>query len=386
MKRIIATLSAVLMLFSLCGCTGGENAPTNSKGPTGANDTKDFDLTVSYDFDFGEKCASDGSCYFRYSTNRATLTEGRDKASVEKINAALDEAYDSLQSQLDETAEYAALFSDEGGAPLPLEYSFDTQVMRGDANVLSIAVDVYAYTGGVHGMSGRTVLNFDPRTGERLYFPDLGKDGDALSDFVLDYITQLAKGYSGYETVTLSTLPDLIENEQWYFTETGLMVYADEYQVASYAAGRMGFLVPYEELTGKVLDKYIPVYGSDSDAEMKADVSNAEGSEKHTIVGSAVVDAGGQEVLLTTSGKVYNLRIYYALLADGGMQLERQRDLFYRSSLDTSEGVTVTVYIPDVYCNVVVSYMTADGGFVKMGIFQSGKDGSVYLAPCDDLD
>ena len=164
------------------------------------------------------------------------------------------------------------------------------------------------------------------------------------------------------------------------------MVYADAYQVASYAAGRMGFLVPYEELTGKVLDKYIPVYGSDSDAEMKADVSNAEGSENHTIVGSAVVDAGGQEVLLTTSGKVYNLRIYYALLADGGMQLERQRDLFYRSSLDTSEGVTVTVYIPDVYCNVVVSYMTADGGFVKMGIFQSGKDGSVYLAPCDDLD
>ena len=104
MKRIIPTLSAVLMLFSLCGCTGGENAPTNSKAPTGANDTKDFDLTVSYDFDFGEKCASDGSCYFRYSTNRATLTEGCDKASVEKINAALDEAYDSLQSELDETS------------------------------------------------------------------------------------------------------------------------------------------------------------------------------------------------------------------------------------------------------------------------------------------
>lgn len=384
MKRIIATLSAALMLLSFSACTGGEDTPTNSKAPTGANDTKDVNLTVSYDFASGEKCASDGSCYFKYSTNRATLTEGCDKASVEKINAALDEAYDSLQSELDETAEYAKQLSDEG-ANLPFEYSFDTQVMRGDANVLSIAVDAYAYTGGVHGMSGRTVLNFDPRTGERLYFPDLGKDRDALSDFVLDYITQLAKGYSGYEAVTLSLLPDLIENEQWYFTETGLMVYADAYQVASYAAGRMGFLVPYEELSGKVLDKYIPVYGTDSDAEMKADVSNAEGSENHTVVGSAVVDADGQEVLLTTSGKVYDLRIYYATLADGGMQLVRQRDLFYRSSLDTSEGVTVTVYIPDAYCNVVVSYMTADGGFVRMGIFQSGEDGSVYLAPCDDL-
>lgn len=384
MKRIIATLSAALMLLSFSACTGGEDTPTNSKAPTGANDTKDFDLTVSYDFASGEESASDGSCYFKYSANRATLTEGCDKASAEKINAALTEVYDVLQGQIDETAEYAKQLSDEG-ANLPFEYGFDTQVMRGDANVLSIAVDVYAYTGGVHGLRSREVLNFDPQTGERIYFPDLGKDADAMSDFVLDYITQLAKGYSGYETVTLSLLPDLIENEQWYFTETGLMIYADEYQVASYAAGRMGFLVPYEALSGKVLDKYIPVYGKDSDAEMKADVSNAESSESCTIVGSAVADADGQEVLLTTSGKVYDLRIYYATLADGGMQLVRQRDLFYRSSLDASEGVTVTVYIPDAYCNVVVSYMTADGGFVRMGLFQSGKDGSVYLAPCDDL-
>lgn len=384
MKRIIATLSAALMLLSFSACTGGEVTPTNSKAPTGANDTKDFNLTVSLDFASGEESASDGNCYFKYSTNRATLTEGCDKASAEKINAALTEVYDALQGQLDSTLEYAKQLSDEG-ANLPFEYSFDTQVMRGDANVLSIAVDVYAYTGGVHGLRSREVLNFDPQTGERIYFPDLGKDADAMSDFVLDYITQLAKGYNGYETVTLSLLPDLIENEQWYFTETGLMIYADEYQVASYAAGRMGFLVPYEALSGKVLDKYIPVYGKDSDAEMKADVSNAEGSESCTIVGSAVADADGQEVLLTTSGKVYDLRIYYATLADGGMQLVRQRDLFYRSSLDLSEGVTVTVYIPDAYCNVVVSYMTADGGFVRMGLFQSGKDGSVYLAPCDDL-
>ncbi len=384
MKKIIATLSAALMLLSLCACTSGEDTPTTSKAPTAANDTKELNLTVSMDFESGEESASDGSCCFRYSTNRATVTEGRDEASVEKINAALTEVYDALQEQLDSTLESARQLAGEG-AYFPFEYSFDTQVMRGDANVLSIAVDAYTYTGGAHGMRGRAALNFDPQTGERLYFSDLGEDGDALRDFVLDYITQLAEDYGGYETVTLSMLPDLIENEQWYFTETGLMIYADVYQAASYAAGRMDFLVPYEELSGKVLDKYIPVYGTDSDAEMKADVSGAEGSESCEIVGSAVVDAEGQEVLLTTSGKVYDLRIYYATLADGGMQLERQRDLFYRSSLDASEGVTVTVYIPDVYCNVVVSYMTADGGFVRMGIFQSGKDGSVYLSSCDDL-
>ncbi len=382
MKRIIATLSAALMLFSLCACTGGEDTPANSKAPTGANDTKNYTLTASFDYDSGEECGSNGDCYFKYSTSRATLTEGCDKNSVEKINRALNELYDGIQSQIDSTGEYAKQLSDESGAPLPFEYGFDTQIMRGDANILSVAVDTYSYTGGLHGARSRAALNFDPKTGERLYFSDLGKDADALSDFVLDYITQLAKGYSGYETVTLSMLPDLIENEQWYFTETGLMIYADEYQVASYAAGRMGFLVPYEELSGKVLDKYIPVYGEGSDAEMKADVSDAEGSENYKIVGSSVVDAEGQEVLLTTSGKVYDLRIYYATLADGGMQLVRQRDLFYRSSLDSAEGVTVKVYIPDAYCNVVVSYMTADGGFVKMGIFQSGMDGSVYLAPC----
>lgn len=390
MKRIISTLLAALMLFSLCACTDGGTSPKDKDGKddSGKNDAKNDRLSVVFDYDSGESTADDGTKYFEYTESKATVTEGRDRLAVAKMNEELSSFYAELDEARGSTEKDAREFfiNSAGYDPLYFRFYADSFVMRGDSAVLSLCTDVYSYWGGAHGTSSRYVLNFDSVSGERIYFNDLSADSDALYDFVLKYITQLAKGYGGYEQISLESLPSLIDNEQWYFGTDGLTIYADAYQVASYAAGRIGFTISYEELSDLLYEKYIPTYGvSDNDEPMSAACPGELDLSESEKVGSIVIDPEGQEVVLTVDEEIYNLRIYGVVLADGGMELNKTSEYMYCSSLDTDEYLTVTVYIPDVYCNVVVSYMTANGTFVQRGIYQSGNDGSVYLDDCDGM-
>ena len=53
--------------------------------------------------------------------------------------------------------------------------------------------------------------------------------------------------------------------------------------------------------------------------------------------------------------------------------------------LDEGAGVAITAILPDVMTNLMVTYTAEDGTTAEYGIFQSGKDGSVFLLELDQV-
>ncbi len=123
--------------------------------------------------------------------------------------------------------------------------SYDSPVL------VSIKLDSYMYSGGAHGYGATTYLNFDKRTGEPLENWELFKNPDDFTAFaetkfriqenIPSNVDINATGFMFDKEVF--ELPDNIG-----FTQKGLELIYNQYEIASYADGQKTLVLPYDEL------------------------------------------------------------------------------------------------------------------------------------------
>jgi len=132
---------------------------------------------------------------------------------------------------------------------VPWEVIINSEVVFQSVYVITIAIDSYTFTGGAHGNSVITLLNFDPKTGD-LYTQD--HVIKTSPDF-----TALVKHYFKKETASKTT--DSSENyffgedfklpENIGFNDEGVIFLYNTYELASYAQGITEFTIPYNEIS-----------------------------------------------------------------------------------------------------------------------------------------
>ena len=159
------------------------------------------------------------------------------------------------------------------------------------------------------------------------------------------------------------------DGQNWYFSDKGLVVYANPYDIAPYVYGVMSFDIPYAALEEFISADFMPVAYEGENGIVLGDAGGAIDPETVNILDTITVDPDMQSVILSAEETVYNVRIYTA-----------ERTLWQRNYLTTGEGVEVISSIPDVLPNIGVYYQLADGTEVTRGIYQSGKDGSIILS------
>ncbi len=116
---------------------------------------------------------------------------------------------------------------------------------------LTVALETYAYTGGAHPNTYRTLLSFDRHTGQPLHLTDFVSDTTAL----LPIVEQAFREKQGIQpTRSLEEEGYFLQNGQFFLPQniaagrTGLIFYYNSYEIAAYALGPIEVVVPYEQL------------------------------------------------------------------------------------------------------------------------------------------
>lgn len=371
MKKTISMLLCCAMLGALCACQHGSDYEKRTYVPQ-------FDMTVSYGFEDKELKSDDGTTYYRQSLGTATISS-KDERAAERINSSLAELYVKFGADAEYTRRVAEDQTD--GEPIALSYYCAPSVTRCDTRVLSVVFDVSQDVGGIHADSTRTSRSYNADNGSLLTLADIAKNEEQLKTFIKNYVIGLAAGddykeggvsilFDDFE----STISDLVDaGANWYFSDGGLVFYANPYDIAPYSRGVLTFEIPYSALAEFIDESFMPVEYQGDNGMLLADDGDKLDRSSLNILGTVTVDEDGQSVVLSAEETVYNVKIYTS-----------GRMLWQRNYLTTGEGVEVKSFIPDAQPNIAVSYELADGTEIVRGIFQSGDDGSILLVDLQD--
>lgn len=371
MKKTISMLLCCAMLGTLCACQHGGDYEKRTYVPQ-------FDMTVSYGFEDKELKSDDGTTYYRQSLGTATVSS-KDERAAERINSSLAELYVRFGADAEYTQRVAEDQTD--GEQIALSYYCAPSVTRCDTRVLSAVFDVSQDIGGIHADSTRTSRSYNADNGSLLTLADIAKNEEQLKTFIKNYVIGLAAGddykeggvsilFDDFE----STINDLVDaGANWYFSDGGLVFYANPYDIAPYSRGVLLFEIPYSALEEFIDEGFMPAEYEGENGMLLADDGDKLDRSSLNILGTVTVDEDGQSVVLSAEETVYNVKIYTS-----------GRMLWQRNYLTTGEGVEVKSFIPDSQPSIAVSYELADGTEIVRGIFQSGKDGSILLVDLQD--
>ncbi|MCQ6280904.1 PdaC/SigV domain-containing protein [Bacillus sp. EB600] len=184
------------------------------------------------------------------------VTNLKNKSAQDIINATLKQyiqtAYNEyLNSKAEEKLRRQDYFN-QNGHEVPKEeedrytylYHVSYVVKFNENNLLSIVMIVDMYAGGAHGWSIVTSYNFNILTGQQLFVGDIAKNQTNLNK-IKDYaINELSKRDYGFDEKQQNI--ELNNNRPFYFTQNGIILIFQEYEVAAYPAGRPEVKIPIE--------------------------------------------------------------------------------------------------------------------------------------------
>jgi acyl-CoA synthetase (AMP-forming)/AMP-acid ligase II len=137
---------------------------------------------------------------------------------------------------------------DNSGNPGEERCSFfcDYEVKYNENGLFSIAVDMYSYTGGAHGLTQRFSVTADLAASRVLTLPDLFKEGAGYQKLLNARIREAINRRPDWgDSVTFSGVTG---NDGFYLTPEGLVIYYQAYEIAPYALGLPSFIIDKYEL------------------------------------------------------------------------------------------------------------------------------------------
>jgi hypothetical protein len=158
--------------------------------------------------------------------------------NYKELTAAFIGSYEKLQKEFP---------NDNFGWEAKVEGSIKYQ----SENILNIEIDHYTYTGGAHGYQGLRSLLFDPNSGASISTTDLFIDKVAFTAFAekkfrAKYKIPINKSINSTGLMFENEIFSLPQNI--FYTDQGLLLYYNTYEVASYAEGTKEILLPYKEV------------------------------------------------------------------------------------------------------------------------------------------
>ena len=129
------------------------------------------------------------------------------------------------------------------------EAQFDSELSYQSSDIISIAITGYLNTGGAHGNTNITIFNFDAQTGNVLDFDTLITDEESFTDLAQSYFEKEVHADENKE------FSDYFFGEEYHlpanigYSDKGIVLVYNQYEVASYATGITQYTIPYSELT-----------------------------------------------------------------------------------------------------------------------------------------
>ncbi|QGH35595.1 DUF4163 domain-containing protein [Gracilibacillus salitolerans] len=126
------------------------------------------------------------------------------------------------------------------------EYQTDYEVKYNQASKLSILTSNYIFSGGAHGNTTVESFNYDMDKGKRVYLTNILTEEEqieAVRDYVWEYATERPDIF--YPDLKKEDIK-LTKDTAFYFTDDGITLVFQQYEIAPYVAGNQEIHVPTE--------------------------------------------------------------------------------------------------------------------------------------------
>ncbi|MBD1260258.1 DUF3298 and DUF4163 domain-containing protein [Maribacter polysiphoniae] len=171
--------------------------------------------------------------------------DGMEATTVSEAIQSFKNGYDELQK----------LYPDE---TVKWEAKITGTVSYENKNVLTIALNSYLFTGGAHGYTTRRFLNFDKNKGMEIENRELFKDRKDFEHFA-ETKFRIQEDIPLDEPINSTGF--MFEGDTFYlpenigFTEEGMVLLYNQYEVASYADGAITLVLPFNEIKNYLTHK-----------------------------------------------------------------------------------------------------------------------------------
>lgn len=155
---------------------------------------------------------------------------------------------EAIQSFKNGYLELKKMYPDE---PVGWEADIEGKVTYEDKNILTIQVSSYSFTGGAHGFSSTRFLNFDKAKALEMETLDLFNDPLEFQSFAEGKFRDQEKIPANG---SINATGFMFEDDEFYlpenigFTQEGLQLFYEQYEVASYADGPIILTLKFKEL------------------------------------------------------------------------------------------------------------------------------------------
>ena len=321
MKKQICLFLSICLAFSLSGCfrteifptitpdstAGSQHSPTTNTEPNAT----EIMVAVSVPTITENATTEDGIIVFQYTYQTMSLVHNDPKVA-DKIILDFLNRVDSTRASAQSIADMA-LNANNGR---PYVYHLTYSPLRIDYNVLSLFGNNIIYSGGGHPERTCVSASYDLLTGDVLTLASImTKDAtmDQLCDLVLAGLTEMAEGDYLYEdyanTVKKRFRVDASQDQDWYFTQTGLCFYFSPYEIAPYSSGVISVEIPYEKLNGLLHEAYFPADRATSTGDIKITPFENANLENFTDIAEFVANKDGDMYMAYAEGSVQDVRI-----------------------------------------------------------------------------
>ena len=157
-------------------------------------------------------------------------------------NLSIDEAVKRFNT------EFVNFKTDFPESPQKWEAFIDGEVTYRSPEVICIAINSYLDTGGAHGNTTVRFFNFNPQTGELYTKEELISNIEGLSEVIENKLKEEVKLKSDEPMEDFFFGKDFQLPESLGFSDEGLIVLYNPYEIASYAQGIIEFTIPFEAI------------------------------------------------------------------------------------------------------------------------------------------
>ncbi|MBT8303794.1 MAG: DUF4163 domain-containing protein [Bacteroidia bacterium] len=141
--------------------------------------------------------------------------------------------------------EFIAFSNDVSDVSQPWEAFVDGELIYQSPEVISIAFNAYKNTGGAHGNSVISFLNFNPNDGEVYNLEDVVNDLKGFTDLARTYFLEEIKSTTESSEITISSVISL--PEAIGVSDDGVILVYNSFELTDYSIPLLEFTIPFEE-------------------------------------------------------------------------------------------------------------------------------------------
>ena len=152
---------------------------------------------------------------------------------------------------LDFVTRYDKILAENPGEPFGWTTEIKGKIKHQSEKLINFEIAFYSFTGGAHGYGGLQSIFVDAVTGKKIENKNLFKDETTFKTFaekIFRIKYKIPEGKSLNDNMFMFKDDKFQLPENYFFTDGGLLLYYNQYEIASYAQGPQQLLLTYKEV------------------------------------------------------------------------------------------------------------------------------------------